>query len=233
LWPTGNNLSMHETRVIDDGDAAAPVAEVGIAVGGALAVLASFLRWASVSVGLPAGLGAGAGIGQGAQGRLGGRLGRGILGRLFPNGLLSRSVSGIRTSDGRLVLGLGIALLVVAALSFLSRWNLQRAAAGAVAAALGAVTLAVPVATTATPADTGLPAAVSRLLSFQVSTGPGVYVAIVAGAVAVVAGAWALLSARPPAPLVVTSGPVPPPPATAAETTTAPTEVVPPVAPES
>lgn len=197
--------------MVEDEGVGSPLGQVGIVVGGALAVLAAFLQWASVRVALPAGLGAGAGIGQGAQGRFG-RVGRAILRRLFSNGGVGRSISGIHTPDGRVVLALGVALLVVAALGFLARWNVQRAAIGGVAAALGAITLAVTVATTATRSDPGVPAALGRFVSPQVTTGSGVYLAIAAGAVAVVSGAWALLSARPGATIVAAPPPSPPPP---------------------
>src|SRR5438067_3078 len=128
---------------MDDGNPGSPVAAIGIVVGGALAVVSAFLQWAGVRAGLPASFGAG-------QAGPGGRLGRGILGRLLPNAGLERSITGVRTPDGRLVLGVGIALLVLAAVAFLARWASQRAAVGAAAAALGAIALVVPVATTAT-----------------------------------------------------------------------------------
>jgi hypothetical protein len=64
-------------------------AQVGILVGGALALLSSFLPWTTVDVSLAGG------VGQGALGgRLARRLGRGILGGLLPGGGASRSVAG-------------------------------------------------------------------------------------------------------------------------------------------
>jgi len=188
--------------------------------GGIVAVVASFLTWTSVSVqtgasASPGGLFGGV-AGRGGQGGRAGRL-REVLGRAILSRLGSRSQSGFRTTDGRLVLALGVAIIVIGLLALATRWALLRAGAGGIAAAAGAVVCVLAFAAVA-QATGGADSLVLQQLPVSVSAGAGVYLALVGGVVALIAGIVGFLNTGPTVGSAWPSRPAtigPPPTATA------------------
>ena len=216
-----------------DDNGGSGAAQAGIVVGGALALLASFLPWATLNVSVAGGLGQGALGGRAAQ-----RFGRGILQRLLPGAGVSRSVAGVRLSDGRAVLGIGVALVVIGALGLIARSGTLRAISGGIAAALGVLAFVIAVAAAALPADTG-GAGLQRVLRLQAHTGSGLYLALAAAAIAAIAGTVAFVTGGPSPTDVVPVAPVTPYPRTVPPAPAAPhqeaaqTEVIPTVPPEA
>ena len=210
---------------------------VAVVAGGIVAVIASFLTWTSVSVqtgaspslgGLFGGLG---GAGRAGQGARAGRL-REILGRAILSRLGSRSQSGFRTPDGRLVLALGVALIVIGLLSLATRWALLRAGTGGIAAAAGAVVCVLGFAAIAQTTGGG-DSLILQQLPISVSAGAGVYVALVGGVASLIAGIVGFLNTGPTIGSAWPSRPAtvgPPPTATAPIPTSGAAEPTEPVA---
>jgi hypothetical protein len=198
---------MEPTRTLEAGSMVGPrggssaVAAAGVLIGGALALLGSVVTWARVSPGgglTSSGL---RGILRKVLGRrLAGRAGRGLQGgSRIPARLASRSIGGLQTLDGRLVLALGIALILIAVLAFATRWELLYGAAGAIAAAVAVIGLVVAASALAhSPGGTLSPFLDQLPIGPTVSTGIGVYISLVGAALALAAGIAAFLTASPP-----------------------------------
>jgi hypothetical protein len=228
----GPNRPAAATAAPSESDGASTTSAVGVAVGGVLAAVASFLTWARISIQSAALTSPGpsatptGGLGRGSRGsRLRDILGHG--GTLPSARLGSRSIGGIQTTDGRIALALGIALIVFGVLALLTRWQVLRAVAGGISAALGSALCVVAILAIAQPA--GRPGGLlGQRLPIDLSAGLGAYVAVAGGVVALVAGI--VLFLRPPAAMrwepAVTSAPRP-----TGYSPTAPTEPIPPTTP--
>jgi hypothetical protein len=123
-------------------------------------------------------------LGRGLGGRLGGRIG---------SALAARRVRGIDLADGRLVLALGIAVLLLAGLAWMAETPGLRSALGLIAVAGGAViaTLTLIILALGSGALAGARAGVIVGL-VQTSPRPGLYVALAGGVVALIGGATGL-----------------------------------------
>jgi hypothetical protein len=117
-----------------------------------------------------------------------------------------RSITGLHLPDGRLVLALGIAVLVVALVIWAARSDRMRSAGSIVVLALGAVATTVAAANLAMQAQIPGLAEISLLLSrgggriggfldrVAITKGPGLWLALIGGLVAIVAGVAGVMS---------------------------------------
>jgi len=155
------------------------MATAAMGLGGVLALVGSFMTWASVSLAGP----------LAAQGPLARprRQGRGG----------SFGVAGLDTTAGRAVLALSIALIVVAVLALVAYWFWLRLGAVAVGLVLGAIALVWSALDLASPSSAfGLIGLRLARRAFPVSAGAGVYLAVVGSALAVAAAAGWLVANR-------------------------------------
>jgi hypothetical protein len=172
------------------------IGAVGAAVAGLLLVIAGFLPWVTASIQLPSGRFAAAARG------------------------LSRSVRGFRTSDGRILLGLGGALLVLALAAWLGRAAVLRLHAAVLALAAGGVALTVGIydlaANLQTPAElAGLARRLPRLAqhaTIGISKGAGLWLVLIGGIVAVAAAAAEVVGGVRAGDRAVPAAPPPPAP---------------------
>jgi hypothetical protein len=134
-----------------------------------------------------------------------------------------QSASGFRLPDGRVVLGLGVALLSLDLLAWAAHPIALRMHAAVAALFSGMVVGAIAIANLSTSAQVpNLPGAnaggaggrIARLLQggLSVSKGPGLWVALAGGVLAVVAGAMDLITVSGrPVPAFESEPPAPPP----------------------
>ncbi len=140
----------------------------------------------------------------------------------------SHSIGGLNVTDGRVVLGIGVALVLVGLMAVALHRGAFHVYAAALSAALGAVIVSIATAEIFVGAGFGGPASLfPRIASrIQTTTGPGLYVALGGGAIAVLSGAAGLLAGRAGWGRASVAGaantaPIPPPPAGTTETGTA------------
>jgi hypothetical protein len=122
-------------------------------------------------------------------------------------------VGGLDTSAGRAVLALSVALILVALLAFAAYWFWLRLGAISAALVLGVIALVWSAVDLASPAGVfGVAEVRLARRGIPVSAGPGVYLAVIGAALAVVgAGAWLVMNRSSWAGVGATRAPATPP----------------------